>query len=48
VRDRLDFDLGRWGNVAAYAFEPGYFIQESAFMKGVKKRAEALARDDGE
>jgi hypothetical protein len=42
VRDHLDFQMG-WMNLLAYALEPGYFIQESAFMQGVKRRAEALA-----
>ncbi len=39
VRDRMDFAMGglTWLN---YALEPGYFLQESAFMKGVKRRAE--------
>lgn len=41
VRDRLDWDMGR-ANLVGYVMEPGYFIQESAFMQGVKKRAEAL------
>ncbi|MGE5623423.1 MAG: hypothetical protein ACM3UP_00200 [Methanocella sp.] len=43
VRDRLDFEMGG-ANIVGYVMEPGYFIQESAFMKGVKKRAEALYR----
>jgi hypothetical protein len=39
VRDRMDFALGglTW---LGYLLEPGYFIQESAFMRGVKRRAE--------
>ncbi len=41
VRDRLDWELGR-ANLLGYVLEPGYFLQESAFMQGVKKRAEAL------
>ncbi|MDI6870792.1 MAG: hypothetical protein QME79_05415 [Bacillota bacterium] len=41
VRDRMDFAMGglTWLN---YVLEPGYFIQESAFMRGVKRRAERL------
>lgn len=41
VRDRMDFGAGgaTW---LFYALEPGYFIQESAFMRGVKARAESL------
>lgn len=40
VRDRLDFGMGAWTFVT-WLLEPGFFIQESAFMRGVKKRAEA-------
>jgi hypothetical protein len=40
VRDRLDFSMGR-ADVVSWALEPGFFIQESTFMLGVKKRAEA-------
>lgn len=40
VRDRMDFRTG-WADTVLIAMEPGYFIQESAFMQGVKRRAEA-------
>lgn len=40
VRDRLDFSLGGVGNILNWLLEPGFFIQESAFMRGIKRRAE--------
>ncbi|MGE5553739.1 MAG: hypothetical protein ACM3XZ_07445 [Betaproteobacteria bacterium] len=47
VRDRMDFDMGGL-TIVNWILEPGFFIQESAFMRGVKQRAERLVRFAGE
>lgn len=46
VRDRLAFGMGR-AEILTWLLEPGFFIQESAFMRGVKSRAEAVEQAAG-